>query len=171
MPGYAIDLQLTTRKPPALHDGDGYIAYGDGTASYYYSRTDLAARGMLEADGKSIPVTGTAWMDHQWGNFRTFATGGWDWFALDLNDDRQIMLYLIRNQQGAVTLVDGTIVAPDGRVTTLGASDFSVRALGSWTSPTTGTTYPAGWSIDIPAERIQLTVAPTMPDQELDTRR
>jgi predicted secreted hydrolase len=170
MPGYAIDLQLTSRKPPALHDGDGYIDYGDGTASYYYSRTDLNVTGRLEANGATIPVTGVAWMDHQWGNFKTFESGGWDWFALDLNDDRQIMLYLIRNERRDVVLVDGSIVAPDGALTALGASDFTVEPLGTWTSPATDTTYPSGWRIDVPRERLRLTVVPTMLDQELDTR-
>ncbi|HET7093421.1 MAG TPA: carotenoid 1,2-hydratase, partial [Thermomicrobiales bacterium] len=167
--GYALDLLLTSRKPPALHDGDGYIAYGDGTASYYYSRTDLAVTGRLEAGGATMPVTGTAWMDHQWGDFKTFETGGWDWFALDLNDDRQIMLYLIRNQRRDVVLVDGSIVAPDGGLTVLGASDFTVRPLGTWTSRATRTTYPSAWLVDIPGERLRLTIVPTMPDQELDT--
>ena len=50
MPGYAMRLDVATTKPAALHDGDGYIDYGNGTASYYYSWT------RLEVTGSSISV-------------------------------------------------------------------------------------------------------------------
>lgn len=170
MPGYAIDLALKTTKPPALHDGDGYIEYGDGTASYYYSWTRLAVDGTLDLGDGPQPVTGEAWMDHQWGDFKTFQDGGWDWFALQLADGTDVMLYLIRNLDGEVLLVDGSIVAPDGALTVLGEGDFLVEATGEWTSPETGTVYPSGWEILIPEKDLALTVTPTMPDQELDTR-
>src|SRR5690606_31438613 len=108
MPGYAIDLEVQTTKPPALHDGDGYIEYGDGTASYYYSWTRLAVDGTLDRGNGPEPVRGEAWMDHQWGDFQTFQDGGWDWFALQLADGTDVMLYLIRNLDGEILLVDGS---------------------------------------------------------------
>jgi predicted secreted hydrolase len=39
MDGYGLDLAFSSRKPPALHGGDGFIDYGDDQGSYYYSRT------------------------------------------------------------------------------------------------------------------------------------
>jgi predicted secreted hydrolase len=45
-----------------------------------------------------------------------------------------------------------------------------VRATGEWTSPATGTTYPSGWTIAIPAHELAMSVTPALPDQELDTR-
>ena len=39
--------------------------------------------------------------------------------------------------------------------------------IGTWTSPHTGATYPSGWRVRVPAERIDLTLAPTIADQEL----
>ena len=47
---------------------------------------------------------------------------------------------------------------------------FSVSATGSWTSPNTGATYPAGWQIEIPGESLSVSLQPSVPDQELDTR-
>jgi predicted secreted hydrolase len=170
MPGYAIDLDVATTKPPALHDGDGYIEYGDGTASYYYSWTRLDVQGTLDRGNGPESVTGEAWMDHQWGDFQTFQDGGWDWFALQLEDGTDVMLYLIRNLEGEVLLVDGSIVAPDGGLTVLREGDFTVTATGEWTSPHTGTVYPSGWEIAIPAHELALTVTPSLPDQELDSR-
>ena len=169
MPGYAIDLRLESEKPPALHDGDGYIAYGDGKASYYYSRTRLAVQGTLTVEGEARPVTGEAWMDHQWGDFETYEEGGWDWFAVQLADETELMLYLIRGPDDRVVLVDGSYVDEGGGLTVLEAGDFAVEATGSWTSPRRGTIYPSGWTVRFPAEDLTLTLAPSLRDQELDT--
>ena len=169
MPGYAIDLRLASEKPPVLHDGDGYIAYGNGTASYYYSRTRLTIAGTLSVDGHPLKVTGEAWMDHQWGDFETYNEGGWDWFSIQLDDDSDLMLYLIRDPAGEVVLIDGSYVDAQGHLTVLEGDDFSTEASGSWTSPQTGTTYPSGWRVRLPAEELTLTLQPSIPSQELDT--
>ncbi len=39
-----------------------------------------------------------------------------------------------------------------------------------WTSPATGATYPAGWTITVPGEELEIRLSPTVPQQELDTR-
>lgn len=169
MDGYAIDLHLEPGKPPALHEGDGFIDYGNGTYSYYYSRTRMPAAGTLSVNGVEQRVTGSAWMDHQWGNFNTFTEGGWDWYALQLDDDSEVMLYVIHDAEGRALRVDGSLIDPEGRLTVLSEGDFSVEAQGTWTSPETGVVWPQGWTIAVPSTGLDLTVTPTMPDQEMDT--
>ncbi len=170
MPGYAMRLEAATTKAAALHDGDGYIDYGNGTASYYYSWTRLNVSGTLDLGQGPLPVTGEAWMDHQWGDFATFEDGGWDWFAIQLDDGTDVMLYLIRDPEGEALRVDGSIVSPTGEHVVLSAGDFLVNALGEWTSPATGATYPSGWTIEVPDHDLTMRVTPSLPDQELDTR-
>ncbi len=169
MPGYAIALSLTPSKPPALHDGDGYIDYGSGEASYYYSRTRLDISGSIAVDGETLRVTGEAWMDHQWGDFDTFDDGGWDWFAVQLDDGSDLMLYVIRAEDGTPLIVDSSLVAQDGALTVLDGDDFTITPTATWTSPETGVTYPSEWTVGLPEQDLILTVTPTMPDQELDT--
>jgi predicted secreted hydrolase len=170
MPGYAMRLDVETTKPAALHDGDGYIDYGNGTASYYYSWTRMAVTGVLDLGQGWTPVSGEAWMDHQWGDFETYQEGGWDWFAVQLEDGTDVMLYLIRDADGDTLRVDGSIVSRGGELTVLGEGDFVISVDGEWTSPETGTTYPSGWTITVPDHELAMTVTPSLPDQELDTR-
>ena len=170
MPGYAMRLDVTTTKPAALHDGDGYIDYGNGTASYYYSWTRLAVIGELDLGQGTMKVSGEAWMDHQWGDFATYQEGGWDWFSTQLDDGTDVMLYLIRDADGNTLRVDGSIVGPAGELTVLGEGDFALTVDGEWTSPETGTTYPSGWTITIPDHELSMMVRPSLPEQELDTR-
>ena len=42
--------------------------------------------------------------------------------------------------------------------------------MATWTSPHTGAVYPAAWRIAVPADGLVIDLAPTVADQELDTR-
>lgn len=169
MSNYAVALTLEPKKPAVLHDGDGYIPYGADEYTYYYSRTRLNVMGTLRIDGESLPVTGEAWMDHQWGNFTTFNTSGWHWYAFQLSDGTDVMLYVVPAFDNRPAVFDGSVVGPDGDVRSLGADDFTITPTGFWTSPATGIEYPSGWSIEIPGEDLALTVTPTILDQEIDS--
>ena len=170
MPGYAMRLDVASTKPAALHDGDGYIDYGNGTASYYYSWTRMEISGALDLGQGWRPVSGEAWMDHQWGDFATFQEGGWDWFSVQLDDGTDVMLYLIRDANGRTLRVDGSVVTSGGELSVLGEGDFVISSESEWTSPETGTTYPSGWTVSIPGQDLAMTITPSLPDQELDTR-
>lgn len=169
--GLGLELQLTPLKPPALHGARGFSrkAAKSEAPSHYYSITRLDARGHLSLDGRDLPVAGESWMDHE------FFTGamapglvGWDWFALQLNDNRQVMLYLLRHQDGTLDPASsGTLVDPAGQTSHLKLTDFQVKATGAWKSPHSGATYPAGWRIMIPAAALNLTLTPTLADQEV----
>ena len=58
--GFGLDLRLTARKPPVLHDGDGWIDFGPAGGSYYYSRTDMAATGTVTLGDETLAVEGDA---------------------------------------------------------------------------------------------------------------
>lgn len=169
MDGYAIGLQLEPVKRPILHDGDGFFDYGGGQGSYYYSRTRIEVTGELTVGDQSIPVTGDAWFDHQWGNFTLFEDGGWDWFALQLDDRSEIMLYLITDMDGATLMAEGSLISPDGTLTSLHRNEFVIEPSGAWTSDMTGITYPSGWNIEIAFAGIVLELNPALLNQELDT--
>jgi predicted secreted hydrolase len=165
-----LDLALAGRKPAALHDRDGWIDFGPAGGSYYYSRTSMAARGAVTLDDTTYQVDGTAWFDHQWGDFISVGGGGWDWFAVNLDDGRDLTLSLVRDADGSYPLVYGTLVDPSGVTTHLDRDAFEVTVTSRWTSPKTGADYPAGWSISIPSQALTIELRPTVADQELDTR-
>jgi predicted secreted hydrolase len=168
--GLELDLLLLARKPPALHDRDGWIDFGPAGGSYYYSRTAMDAAGTIVLDGETLTVTGDAWFDHQWGDFISVGGGGWDWFAVNLDDGTDLTVSLVRDADGTYPLVYGTLVEPDGATRHLDRTAFTVEVTDRWVSPTTGADYPAGWTIRLPAEDLVIDLAPTVDAQELDTR-
>jgi predicted secreted hydrolase len=175
MPGYALDVRLEALRPPALHQGDpplfpGLISFGPAGYSYYYSRTRMALSGTLEVDGEPRQVQGEAWMDHQWGDFLVLGGGGWDWFAGNLRDGRDVTVSIVRDPAGTVVLSYGTLVEPGGETRHLPPSAFALESTGQWTSPHTGIRYPSGWRLRVPGEGLDLRWTPLLLDQELDTR-
>ncbi len=169
MDGYAIDLKVTPTKPPALHGTNGVLSFGPVGDSYYYSSTRLTVQGTMVDHGTVHQVTGEAWKDRQWGNFLASQGGGWDWLSLQLSDRSELMLFILRGSNGAVTPSYGTLIQPDGTTRSLPPGAAQVTVLGHWQSPHTGTVYPSGWSVVLPEQGLALRAEPVLADQELDT--
>jgi predicted secreted hydrolase len=167
--GFAFDLSTRPSKKLVLQGPGGYSrkAETDGAASLYYSMTRLATEGTLRIDGSTYRVSGESWMDKE---FSTSHLGdeqvGWDWFSLQLEDGRDLMLYVLRREDGSVDYSRGTVVGPDGRTRFLDAGEWSYEATSSWRSRRTGAVYPARWTIQIPDEGLRVEVEPVVADQE-----
>ncbi|QBD82380.1 carotenoid 1,2-hydratase [Ktedonosporobacter rubrisoli] len=169
MKDYTVDLNLLARKEPVLHNKDGLITYGLAGYSYYYSRTNMEISGTIIDHGQHMNVTGKAWMDHQWGNFLTLGSGGWDWFSLQFKDNTEIMLYFIRDASGKILSTYIGYIDAQARDYLIPAQALQTSVLGSWTSPQTHITYPSGWKLTINDQHVQatLTITPQLKDQEL----
>lgn len=166
----SLDLTLVDRKGPVLQGDRGYSqkSPGAGNASYYFSQTRLLTTGQVEADGKRFEVSGVSWMDHE---FSTSALSkgqvGWDWFALQLNNGTEVMVYRIRRADAtADPFSSGLFVAADGASRPLDVAAVKIEALGEWKSPHSGGAYPAGWRLRVPEAGLDLEIQPWIPDQE-----
>lgn len=168
----AIDLVLNNEKDIVLHGKGGYARKGSrpGEASYYYSMTRMPTTGVVSVEGRSHSVSGLSWLDREWSSAQLSEDHvGWDWFALQLSDGRDIMYYQLRPRYGIVDSFDlGTLVGADGSHSPLGAADVRIEVLDHWESPLGGT-YPSRWRFRIPSEDLDIKITPYISDQELDT--
>jgi predicted secreted hydrolase len=168
----ALDLRLSQGKPPVLQGDRGLSRKSSepGNASFYYSLTRMPASGTLRVGPETFSVEGDAWMDREWSTSSLGAGQvGWDWFALQLADGTDLMLYQLRHADGRPDPAgSGSLVAPDGTSRTLPFGAFSLGVLDHWQSPRSGARYPAGWRVRVPSEDLDLTVTPLLADQELD---
>ena len=170
--GVDLDLVLEAGKPHVRQGVDGLSQKGaePGNASYYYAHTRMPAAGRIVLDGDTIPVTGLTWLDREWST-SALSGGqvGWDWFALQLDDGWEMMVYQLRREDGtADVLSDGVLIDPEGgRVPLEWGTEVQVEPTGSWESEVDGAVYPSGWRIRVPERGWDLTVEPAVLDQEL----
>lgn len=170
---WGIDLELAATKPLVRHGDRGLSRKSaePGNASYYIGYTRMTATGHVSVGGPPVAVRGTAWFDHEWS---TSALGpsavGWDWFSLQLGDERELMFFQIRREDGTVEPVSGgTLVEKDGRTRRLSASEVAVEVLDRWTSPESGAAYPVRWRVVSEAASLDLEVDRRQDAQELRT--
>lgn len=173
--GFSLDLHVASEKAPVIHGEGGVSRKGteSGQASHYYSMTRLRTTGTLTVDGHPQTVHGTSWMDHEFGSGRLGNDQvGWDWFSVQLDDQSELMFYLLRRSNGTADPVSsGTWVLRDGTPHALTVSDVKIEVLDYWTSPASGSRYPNRWRLSIPSRRLSFLLVPTMPNQELVTER
>jgi predicted secreted hydrolase len=166
-----LDLTLAPAKPVILNGDKGYSRKSGESpeiASWYFSYTDLKTGGSLKMGDKTFAVKGKSWFDREISSgMMGKSEKGWDWFSLQLDDGRDVMLYLMRNRDGTFDRYSsGTFVYPDGRYRHLTLGDFSITVLGHYTSKKTGAEYPSGWRVLIPSEKLDLRITPLIQDQE-----
>jgi predicted secreted hydrolase len=167
----AVDLTVSPAKPVVLQGEHGLSRKGPepGNASFYYSLTRMPTVGTVRLAGETLEVSGETWMDREWS---TSGLGkdveGWDWFAVQLDDRRELMVYLLRRRDGTVDPFSaGTLVDADGTTRALGPDDVRVETLAHWTSPHSRVRYPARWRLSVPSAELRLEIAPRLADQEL----
>jgi len=168
----AIDLVLTETLSPILQGDGGLSPKGPepGNASYYYSIVQQKTTGTVSVGGQSFDVTGLAWKDHEWSTSALSAGAvGWDWFSLQFDNGGALTFFNVRRDDGTNEAASaGSYIAPDGTVTHLSLDDWELEVTDTWTSPTNGSVYPAGWRIRVPSIDLDLTGRPLMADQELN---
>jgi predicted secreted hydrolase len=172
---FSLELSLTPEKSPVVHGSHGVSRKGSGPsdASHYYSMTRVATEGTLWLGGAPFTVRGTTWMDHEFGSGDLAQElAGWDWFSVQLDDNSEMMLYILRRSDGSAhPASSGTLVFADGRTKHLLLSDISLQVLEHWQSPHSGARYPSRWHLALPAFGLDLEVIPRLSDQELRTTR
>ena len=119
----ALELTLEPGKGIVLNGEDGLSQKSaePGNASYYYSLPRMPTVGSLRVGSETFDVKGSSWLDREWST-SVLGEGqvGWDWFALQLDDDREVMVYRIREADGSASPEsEGALVGQDGTKTRL----------------------------------------------------
>ena len=164
---FRLDLTLRADRPVVLQGDQGLSQKSNepGNASYYYSVPRLATTGAVTLDGVTHAVSGLAWLDREWSTSALGADqAGWDWFALQLTDGRDLMYYRLRRKDGSVDpLSRGSLVDATGRRVELGA-DLALQPRRYWQAPD-GHRFPVEWEMTLPGEPRPLRVVAAFDDQ------
>jgi predicted secreted hydrolase len=164
--GYALDLVAKPEKRYVLHGGGtGVIEQSSAGSSYYYSATRMSARGTFTRDGHGVGFRGSAWLDHQWGNFENDPLAfNWTWFSCRFEDETELMLYEFHTRTGVPLAAHrtGTFVLRSGRSRPV--SGFAALP-GRRVLAAAGRRWPLDWQLRVPSERLRLSLTSIVRDQ------
>ena len=174
----SLALELDPLKPPVIHGLEGVSLKGpqQGNYSHYYSITRIKAQAVLTINNKNVPLQGIAWMDHEWmNNFSFNNLLKWDWFSLQLDNNQEIMFYILRDQhEKPLSISSGSLVDSKGNRHHLDQQQVSIQVLNYWKSPLTQIRYPIEWVLNMKHKankQSKLSIRPYFNNQELDTRK
>ncbi|MGB1341911.1 MAG: lipocalin-like domain-containing protein [Pseudomonadales bacterium] len=176
---FGVDLQIKQKGPIVLQGDRGLSEKGPGSASYYYSIPRLQIEGTLKLSDRQVPVTGLGWLDREWStSVLGESLAGWDWFSLQLDDQRSIMVFRLRRYDGTRDDYDHGLMVDhrrlDGRAV-VGRGDAGIRVLGSEDFALTpsryyqddrGIQWPVAWRLKIGAEEFLINAL--LDDQTVD---
>jgi predicted secreted hydrolase len=166
-----LELDFEATQAPLLQGEHGLSRKGPApaSASYYYSLPHLRVSGTVARAGRPQPVTGHAWLDHEWSSQYMEQTAvGWDWIGVNLADGSALMAFRMRGKDGDTVWAGGTLRAADGSVKTLSPADVRFAPRREWRSPRSGTAYPVACTVR--AGELEIEIEPLFDDQEHDTR-
>jgi predicted secreted hydrolase len=158
----SVNLSLKSDKPPLLGCGDALIEWSGGSA-YYYSFTRMKAKGTIEISDRVIEVQGVGWMDHQWMTY--LGKGGWDWFAVQLDNDKELVFWHIVNPDESIKSKDLTVMFADHSI--YHTQDFTLERIDSWVSPNSGREYSLLWRVRQESLGLDLVIRAKCAQQEI----
>jgi predicted secreted hydrolase len=150
-----LKLQLVPIKPLVVFGENGVSKKGasDAAASHYLTYSRLKAEGHLIRNNRPVlKLEGTAWMDHEISSSQLDPSQvGWDWLGIQMDDGREIMVYVLRKADGTPDPESKlTWVSADGHIHPVGHKSFILKPKGQWKSPVSGATYPGGLLLECP---------------------
>lgn len=165
MDGIQLNLSLVPTKPCL----DEILFQEARRKRYRVYCPRLEATGQLTVAGQVHDISGSTWMEREFGSLRLGKIEGWDWLAVQLEDGRELVAYIFRDQGRVDQHSTVTLVDKDGGRISLGSKDFTWTPLATWRSPATGAVYPSRWRFRVPKLALDLEIVPILNCQELDT--
>jgi len=154
----SISLTVVSVKPPLIPGGDGLLNQGTDSYTYYYSLTGNKVEGTLTYEGNSEAVTGSAWIDRQYGSFNPNIGERYEWFFLQLSNGMDLNIWNLftpDNQQPRAPEYRHMSVYVDtaSQYTT---SYFELERLAWVTSPVSGNSYSQEWRLTSVTNQLDL---------------
>lgn len=168
---FTLAFILTPSQPLMLQGENGFSRKGPKApqASYYYSEPHLQVNGIINRQGKDIPVTGTAWLDREWSSeYLDPDAAGWDWISANLDDGSALMAFQIRGKDNSKIWAYAALRDASGHIRLFTPDQVSFHPIRTWRSARTQAIYPVATRIR--TGEIEWQITPLMDDQELDSR-
>jgi predicted secreted hydrolase len=164
-----LNIRCSAQKPPLIVADSGFLYQGATGYSYYYSITDLLISGTLTFQGLSEEISGTAWIDRQFGSFNPYVGEDYEWLSVQLDNHVELNIWNIFTPEH--TIPDSpayricSVVWADG--TSFTTSDFTLERMKFAYTPDSERCYANGWKLKMKSQPIELIVNTLFSDHEV----
>lgn len=167
-----INFELETLKRPLIVGEDGKFDQGAASYTYYYSQTDNSVSGSIKVNGVTEIVTGSAWIDRQYGNFNPFTEEDYEWFSLKLDNGMDFNLWNLFTADREIPdnskykILSAYI--DENQNTQYTTTDFEIERLEFFTTPDKERTYSKKWRLTSESKKIDLVITSNFENSEVN---
>ncbi len=155
-----INLEFIALKPPLILGENGYFNQGENSYTYYYSLTKNSVSGTLTFDGNVETVTGTSWVDRQYGTFNPLTEENYEWFFIQLSNEMDLNIYNLftKDRQLPDTSKYKHMSVYVDTTTQYTTYDFELERLSFHYMEDSARNYAQKWRLSSPVNNIDLTI-------------
>ncbi len=168
----SISFDLETTKRPLIVGGDGLFDQGLANYTYYYSQTANTVSGSLTVNGTTETVTGSAWIDRQYGNFNPFTGEDYEWFSIKLDNGMDFNLWNIftadREVPDNAKYKILSAYVDENQNTQYTISDFEIERLEYFFTPDNLRSYSKKWRLTSASKNIDLVITSNYETSEVN---
>ena len=156
----SLDLEFVSLKPPLILGDSGLFNQGASSYTYYFSLTKNFVSGNISIHGISEPVSGTAWIDRQFGSFNPLTQEDYEWFSIQLSNEMDINLWNIfsRSREVPPTSAYRIMSVYEDESTQLTTADFVIERLSFRYMPDSARCYAQQWRLTSPVNDLDLII-------------
>jgi len=168
-PNVTLDLDYDTTKRPLILGDDGYLLQGYTNYTYYYSQTGIDVTGNITFNGITESISGTGWIDRQYGTLNPSDGTQYEWFSMQLSNGMDLNLWNI--------FTDDDQVPDDERFKILAAyvdentqytnDDFELERLAFAYMPDNQRCYSQSWNLTSTINNLDLIITTLYSNSEV----
>ncbi|MBR9997776.1 MAG: T9SS type A sorting domain-containing protein [Cyclobacteriaceae bacterium] len=156
----SLDLEYVLLKRPLILGDSGLFYQGSSSYTYYYSLTKSEVRGEISFNGITEPVTGTSWIDRQFGSFNPLTQEDYEWFCIQLSNEMDINLWNIFSwkrelPEGPAYRLMAVYVDENTEITT---DNFEIDRLSYHYMPDSARCYAQKWRLTSSVQDMDLVI-------------
>ena len=157
----AISLEYVSEKPPLILGDGGYFNIGENSYTYYFSLTKNNLIGSLSIDNITEEVSGTAWIDRQYGSFNPLTEEDYEWFYIQLSNDMDLNIYSLFTEERQLpdTSTYKHMSVYVDSLTQYTSHNFEIERLAFHYMPDSIKCYAQEWRLTSPQNNIELYIS------------
>ncbi|CDF79716.1 hypothetical protein containing AttH-like domain [Formosa agariphila KMM 3901] len=157
----ALDIEYTSSKAPLILGDNGYLEQASENYTYYYSQTHNTVSGNISLNGITESVTGTSWVDRQYGDFNPYLGERYEWFSIQLSNGMDINAYHVFTEDYEIpdNLKYRVFSAYVDETTQYTTSDFKLERLSYHWTEDEEKCYANKWRLTSEQNQVDLIIA------------